>query len=237
MTRCLRGPQPAVTSLARGGVQDGFVAGGERSQRKRRSEHPRTAGPQTGCRVDPSVEGEPPPAVSADEAGDVIVVDDAAPVAGKEASGGDGVQISERVDAVAPWPCRLGSVIAKPRSAAAAAFRGAQSSKLVSPRNLRAPVRLMVTVSRLVGGILSSGPLPGSGWVAIHLCGLPGDIGRASRPTLDLAPGGVCRAARVTPDAGALLPHRCTLTCDRPGAVHRRSVLCGTFLRVTSTGR
>ena len=37
--------------------------------------------------------------------------------------------------------------------------------------------------------------------------------GRAGRPCLllDLAPGGVCRAARVTPNAGALLPHRFTL--------------------------
>src|SRR5437764_5957683 len=71
-----------------------------------------------------------------------------------------------------------------------------------------------MTVSRPVGGVLSTGRLPGSGWVAIHLCGLPGDIGRASRPTFGLAPGGVCRAARVTPDAGALLPHRFTLTCS-----------------------
>src|SRR3989440_4066996 len=70
-----------------------------------------------------------------------------------------------------------------------------------------------MTVSRPVGGILSTGRLPGSGWVAIHLCGLPGDIGRASRPTLGLAPGGVCRAVRVAPDAGALLPHRFTLAC------------------------
>jgi hypothetical protein len=49
--------------------------------------------------------------------------------------------------------------------------------------------------------------------VAIHLCGLPGEIGRAGPPTLGLAPGGVCRAARVTPGAGALLPHRFTLAC------------------------
>src|SRR5213592_876449 len=73
-----------------------------------------------------------------------------------------------------------------------------------------------MTVSRPVGGILSTGRLPGSGWVAIHLCGLPGDVGRASRPTLGLAPGGVCRAARVAPGAGALLPHRFTLTCATP---------------------
>jgi len=55
--------------------------------------------------------------------------------------------------------------------------------------------------------------------VAIHLRGLPGD--RASEeapdglpnPLLGLAPGGVYRATRVTPGAGALLPHRFTLTC------------------------
>src|SRR2546430_5971288 len=95
-----------------------------------------------------------------------------------------------------------------------------------------------MTVSRPVGGILSTGRLPGSGWVAIHLCGLPGDIGRAGRPTLGLAPGGVCRAARVTPGAGALLPHRFTLACAPPVARrrHRRSALCGTFLPVTPTG-
>ena len=43
--------------------------------------------------------------------------------------------------------------------------------------------------------------------------------GRAVLPLSGLAPGGVYRAARVTPGAGALLPHRCTLACaDRsPG--------------------
>jgi hypothetical protein len=70
-------------------------------------------------------------------------------------------------------------------------------------------------VSRPVGGVLSTGPLRDTGCVVIHLCGLPGDIDRASRPTFGLAPGGVCRAARVTPGAGALLPHRFTLTCDQ----------------------
>ena len=78
------------------------------------------------------------------------------------------------------------------------------------------------------------------GVVAIHLSGPPGDCSeeRTGRPcpTLGLAPGGVCRAARVAPDAGALLPHRFTLACTG-GARHRRSVLCGTFLRVTPTGR
>ena len=73
------------------------------------------------------------------------------------------------------------------------------------------------------------------GGVAIHLRGLPGDVGRAAHPLCGLAPGGVCRAARVAPGAGALLPHRFTLACGREA--HRRSVLCGTFLRVAPTGR
>ncbi len=56
--------------------------------------------------------------------------------------------------------------------------------------------------------------------VTIHLCGLPegvqlpGRTGRSS-PLLGLAPGGVYRADDVTVVAGALLPHRFTLTCDQ----------------------
>src|SRR3984957_20039052 len=70
--------------------------------------------------------------------------------------------------------------------------------------------------SRPIGGVLS---LVSQG-MAIHLCGLPGDIGRATRLAFDLAPGGVCRAGQVTLSAGALLPHRFTLTCAfRPSAV------------------
>lgn len=56
--------------------------------------------------------------------------------------------------------------------------------------------------------------------VTIHLCGLPEGVqlpGRTSRsrPLLGLAPGGVYRADDVTVAAGALLPHRFTLTCDQ----------------------
>ncbi len=72
-----------------------------------------------------------------------------------------------------------------------------------------------------------------AGSVVIPLCGLPGGVGRAVLPLLDLAPGGVCQAVSVTRDAGALLPHRFTLACAVAG--HRRSVLCCTFLRVTPT--
>jgi len=69
-------------------------------------------------------------------------------------------------------------------------------------------------VSRPVGGVLSTGPLRGSGWVTIHLCGLPGSVhGRVALSLFGLAPDGVCLADRVAPAAGALLPHRFTLTC------------------------
>ncbi len=54
--------------------------------------------------------------------------------------------------------------------------------------------------------------------MTIYLCGLPERCAeaRTDRPyvLLDLAPDGVYQAAGVTPSAGALLPHRFTLTCD-----------------------
>src|SRR5205823_11357066 len=55
-----------------------------------------------------------------------------------------------------------------------------------------------------------------------------GDVDRAGHPLLGHAPGGGYRAARVTPDAGALLPHRFTLACAAPAnrCSHRRSALC-----------
>jgi hypothetical protein len=88
------------------------------------------------------------------------------------------------------------------------------------------------------------------GPAAIHLglpllaasCGLPASSGgppsnaravtapRRTRLPLDLAPGGVYRAAAVTCGAGGLLHRRFTLTS---GLLRRRSVFCGTFPRVT----
>ena len=68
-----------------------------------------------------------------------------------------------------------------------------------------------------------SDQLPGRS-VTIHLCGLPEGVcgalrrhGRTGRPCplLGLAPGGVYRADDVAVAAGALLPHRFTLTCDQ----------------------
>jgi hypothetical protein len=67
-------------------------------------------------------------------------------------------------------------------------------------------------------------------------------LGRAAlkRALSGLAPGGVYLAFPVTREAGGLLHHRFTLTCPatcaKPGA-DRRSVLCGTGLRVTPSGR
>ena len=80
-------------------------------------------------------------------------------------------------------------------------------------------------------------PLAGDGWPSICAAYLgtlrfPGWTGSPC-PLLGLAPGGVYQAATVARDAGALLPHRFTLACAVAG--HRRSVLCGTFLRVAPT--
>ncbi len=65
-------------------------------------------------------------------------------------------------------------------------------------------------------------------------------LGRAAleRVLSGLAPGGVYLASPVTQGAGGLLHHRFTLTCCS-GAIpeRRRSVLCGTGLRVTPSGR
>ena len=84
-----------------------------------------------------------------------------------------------------------------------------------------------------------------SGWrcrqpLAVHpqaRAGSPRTPAQAALPghPFDLAPGGVYRAARVTPGAGALLPHPFTLarpTFPRAG----RSAFCGTFPRVTPGG-
>src|SRR4051812_50002486 len=109
------------------------------------------------------------------------------------------------------------------------------SACVVVPGPKSAPV---VTVSRPVGGVLYVARGRRGGHPSMRPTWgvrLRGAAGRAARPLFGLAPGGVCRAVRVTPGAGALLPHRFTLTCAREG--HRRSVFCGTFLRVTPTGR
>ena len=68
--------------------------------------------------------------------------------------------------------------------------------------------RLLDASSNLPGSRWRAGPTRGDGNVACSLFGL--------------APGGVYQASRVTPAAGALLPHLFTLTCGRrsdPSAV------------------
>ena len=77
------------------------------------------------------------------------------------------------------------------------------------------------TVSRPIGGVLSTS-FP-------KLCSHPSQrstwrVWRTRRasdpsPTFDLAPGGVYLAITVTRDAGALLPHRFTLTASKETAV------------------
>jgi hypothetical protein len=61
------------------------------------------------------------------------------------------------------------------------------------------------------------------------------ELGRAAleRSLSDLAPGGVCRAARVTPGAGGLLHRRFTLAKRRNAW---RSAFCGTVPRVAPGG-
>jgi hypothetical protein len=93
-------------------------------------------------------------------------------------------------------------------------------------------------VSRPVSGVLSSASRRLGDHPSVRpTSGLPRE-GRTGRPypTFGLAPGGVYRAARVAPGAGALLPHRFTLACAPVARGHRRSVLCGTVLRVAPTG-
>src|SRR5271165_3164917 len=63
-----------------------------------------------------------------------------------------------------------------------------------------------------------------------HRAGRPQSLAQGARGSpLDLAPGGVYRAAAVTCGAGGLLHHRFTLT---PALTRGRSVFCGTVPRV-----
>jgi hypothetical protein len=64
--------------------------------------------------------------------------------------------------------------------------------------------------------------------------GVRGSGVRRRAALLGLAPGGVCRATPVAWGAGGLLHRRFTLT---PPVRAGRSVLCGTFPRVTPGGR
>src|SRR5260370_28038905 len=64
-----------------------------------------------------------------------------------------------------------------------------------------------------------------------HRAGRPRSLAQGTIGSpLDLAPGGVYRAAAVTCGAGGLLHHRFTLT---PALAQGRPVFCGTLPRVT----
>ena len=105
------------------------------------------------------------------------------------------------------------------RSTASSLGDFADSSRTRAVRRARSPGH------RLVGGesactpdsvrdlAVRWRPSISAGGCPTALAAYPGVDGRAALPLLGLAPGGVYRAARVTPDAGALLPHRFTLTC------------------------
>src|SRR4051794_19442124 len=112
-----------------------------------------------------------------------------------------------------------------------------RSATQVDSKGKRTPEGVSA-VSRPVSGILSSGPLRVTGWVTIHLCGLPGESDGPPFPDLALlrvgfaeppgSPRALVRSYRtVSPSP---VP-----TAETAG--HRRSVLCGTFLRVAPTGR
>src|SRR5665648_819191 len=86
----------------------------------------------------------------------------------------------------------------------------------------------------------AGGGHPSTTHVAVRLQRPTRELGRAAleRSLSGLAPGGVCRAAPVTRCAGGLLHHRFTLTAPVRTRSERawRSVLCGTFPRVTPGG-
>jgi len=102
-------------------------------------------------------------------------------------------------------------------------------------------VGLMVTVSRPVGGILSTlsrglGGHPSErstwGWRPVK------DAGRAVHPPIRPCSGWGLPSRPSHPDRWCALtaPFHPYL-CAARGQRHRRSVLCGTFLQVTPTGR
>ena len=90
-------------------------------------------------------------------------------------------------------------------------------------------------MSRPIGGVLFPGSLRRSGSVTIHLCGLPGISGRAARSLLGLAPGGVYQPPGRPGRWCALTAPFHPCLCVRRTERHRRSVFCGTFLRVAPT--
>src|ERR1700709_2468871 len=87
-------------------------------------------------------------------------------------------------------------------------FRGSEHGR----RTSRPVSRVLSRTRRCVDGH------PSRAAVADNLMRSTRELGRAAleRSLSDLAPGGVCRAARVTPGAGGLLHRRFTLTAGSP---------------------
>ncbi len=79
----------------------------------------------------------------------------------------------------------------------------------------------MLTVSRPVGGVLSSALRRLGDHLSVRPTSgcSPGERAGHSYPTFGLAPGGVYRATPITRGAGGLLHHRFTLTCARLRAI------------------
>src|SRR3954464_9624067 len=87
-----------------------------------------------------------------------------------------------------------------------------ESAKVRGRRRTSRPVSRVLCLATEV----ASGDHPSRVAVADNLLRSTRKLGRAAleRFLSDLAPGGVCRAGRVTPAAGGLLPHRFTLASD-----------------------
>ncbi len=142
----------------------------------------------------------------------------------RDSACGCGVAVQPRL------PLRSSSRRSLPRSLRASGTRVRCRQRRVGEPPVRMGLNVPVAgepseamVSRLVGGVLSQDQGP----VGDHPSVRPTwPIGRAARGTLGLAPSGGCRAAGVATDAGALLPHRFTLTCAATSGEAEPSAVC-----------
>ena len=103
---------------------------------------------------------------------------------------------------------------------------------------LRAPWRIVVVVSRPVGGVLSTsrGRVGGHPSKRFTWGCLVTQTGEHPYPLFNLAPGGVYPANRVTPVAVRSYRTLSPLPVQWEYC-HRRFTFCGTFLQVTLTRR
>src|SRR4051794_16222892 len=105
-----------------------------------------------------------------------------------------------------------------PRARGVRLGKASPPSGYLAPANLKLLIGVKAAASwpvrRILSGrLLARGGHPSRPAVARRLQRSTRGSGRAVLPLFDLAPDGVYRAIRVAPDAGALLPHRFTLTC------------------------